>query len=82
MLVQLATVEEAYNHKKETKETIEEMIWLCSLFQLQDTMDAVDDGTDEFSLLLAVNKIYAFFIVCIQNKNLVMYHVWSFFFPN
>ena len=57
MLVQLATVEEAYNHKKETKETIEEVIWLCSLFQLQDTLDAVDEGTDEYSLLLAVNKI-------------------------
>lgn len=50
--MQLATVEEAFNHKKEIKETIEEVIWLCSLFQLQDTLDAVDEGTDEYSLLV------------------------------
>lgn len=25
------------------------MIWLCSLFQLHDTLDAVDEGTDAVS---------------------------------
>lgn len=68
----LAKVEEAYRHEKETKEAIEEVIRSCSLYQLQDTLDAADEGTDENRLLPAMNKIWPFLVVCIRNRNPVV----------
>nr|XP_023923287.1 TELO2-interacting protein 1 homolog isoform X2 [Quercus suber] len=68
-IVALAKVEEAYRHERETKEAIEEVIRSCSLYQLQDTLDAADEGTDENRLLPAMNKIWPFLVVCIQNRN-------------
>lgn len=64
----LAKVEEAYGHEKDTKEAIEEVIWSYSLYQLQDTLNAADEGTDENRLLPAMNKIWPFLVVCIQNR--------------
>lgn len=71
-LTALAKVEEAYKHEKQTKEAIEEMIQRCSLYQIQDTLDAGDEGTDENRLLPAMNKIWPFLVVCIQNRNTVV----------
>jgi hypothetical protein len=71
-IVALAKVEEAYKHEKETKEAIEEMIRSCSLYPLQDTLDAADEGTDENRLLPAMNKIWPFLVVCIRNRNTVV----------
>ena len=68
----LAKVEEAYKHERHTKEEIEEAIQSRSLYQLQDTLDAADDGTDENRLLPAMNKIWPFLVVCVQNKNPVV----------
>lgn len=65
----LAKVEEAYHHEKATKEAIEEVIQSYSLYHLQDALDAADEGADENRLLPAVNKIWPFLVVCIQNKN-------------
>ncbi|KAM1032274.1 hypothetical protein ACFX2I_035867 [Malus domestica] len=65
----LAKVEEAYCHEKATKEEIEEVIQSYSLYHLQDALDAADEGADENRLLPAVNKIWPFLVVCIQNKN-------------
>ncbi|KAM1795905.1 hypothetical protein ACFX15_035262 [Malus domestica] len=65
----LAKVEEAYRHEKATKEAIEEVIQSYSLYHLQDALDAADEGADENRLLPAVNKIWPFLVVCIQNKN-------------
>ncbi|XP_021674719.2 uncharacterized protein LOC110660661 isoform X2 [Hevea brasiliensis] len=64
----LAKVEEAYQHEKETKETIEEVIRSYSLYQLHDTLDAAEEGTDENRLLPAMNKIWPFLVACIRNK--------------
>ena len=71
-IVALAKVEEAYRHEKETKEAIEEVIRSCSLYQLQDTLDAADEGTDENRMLPAMNKIWPFLVVCIRNRNPVV----------
>ncbi|KAM1892729.1 hypothetical protein ACFX14_035854 [Malus domestica] len=65
----LAKVEEAYRHEKATKEAIEEVVQSYSLYHLQDALDAADEGADENRLLPAVNKIWPFLVVCIQNKN-------------
>ncbi|XP_060670317.1 uncharacterized protein LOC107403735 [Ziziphus jujuba] len=65
----LAKVEEAYRHERDTKEVVEEVIRSSSLYRLQDTLDASDEGTDENRLLPAMNKIWPFLVVCIQNKN-------------
>lgn len=51
----------------EAKEAIEEVIQLCSLYQLKDTIDVADDGADENRLLPAMNKIWPFLVVCIQS---------------
>ncbi|KAJ6378370.1 hypothetical protein OIU78_028587 [Salix suchowensis] len=68
-IVTLAKVEEAYRHEKETKEAIEEVIQSYSLYQLQDTLDAAEEGTDENRLLPAMNKVWPFLVACVRNKN-------------
>lgn len=68
-IVTLAKVEEAYRHEKETKEAIEEVIRSYSLYQLQDSLDAAEEGTDENRLLPAMNKIWPFLVACVRNKN-------------
>ncbi|KAH8503089.1 hypothetical protein H0E87_014410 [Populus deltoides] len=68
-IVTLAKVEEAYRHEKETREAIEEVIRSYSLYQLQDTLDAAEEGTDENRLLPAMNKIWPFLVACVRNKN-------------
>ena len=65
----LAKVEAAYRCENEIKEVIEEIIETCSLYELQDSLDAAEQGTDENRLLPAMNKIWPFFIVCVQNRN-------------
>ncbi|XP_062115745.1 uncharacterized protein LOC133829920 [Humulus lupulus] len=65
----LAKVEEAYKQEKRTKEAIEEAIQSRSLYHLQDTLDAADEGSDENRLLPAMNKIWPFLVVGVQNKN-------------
>ncbi|KAG8658701.1 hypothetical protein MANES_03G176500v8 [Manihot esculenta] len=67
-IITLAKVEEAYQFGKETKETIEEVIRSKSLYQLHDTLDAAEEGTDENRLLPAMNKIWPFLVACIKNK--------------
>ncbi|OVA08901.1 hypothetical protein BVC80_901g20 [Macleaya cordata] len=67
----LAKVEEAYRHEKETKEAIEQAIQLCSFHDLQDNLDAADEGNDENRLLPAMNKIWPYLVVCVKNKSLV-----------
>ncbi|KAF9678708.1 hypothetical protein SADUNF_Sadunf07G0063200 [Salix dunnii] len=71
-IVTLAKVEEAYRHEKETKEAIEELIQSYSLYQLQDNLDAAEEGTDENRLLPAMNKVWPFLIACVRNKNPVV----------
>lgn len=71
-IMALAKVEEAYRHERDTKEVVEEVIRSSSLYHLQDTLDAADEGTDENRLLPALNKIWPFLVVCIQNKNPVV----------
>lgn len=68
----LANVEAAYKHERETKEAIEEVIQSHSLYKLQDTMDAADEGTDENRLLPAMNRIWPFLVACIRNNNPVV----------
>ncbi|KAF7849400.1 hypothetical protein BT93_L0835 [Corymbia citriodora subsp. variegata] len=68
-ILALANVEAAYRHETQAKEAIEEFIQSCSLYQLQDSLDAADQQTDENRLLPAMNKIWPFFIVCVQNSN-------------
>lgn len=68
----LAQVEEAHKHERHTKEAIEEMIESRSLYHLQDTVNATDDGTDENRLLPAMNKIWPYLVVCVQNKSPVV----------
>lgn len=68
----LAKVEEAFRHERQTKEAIEEVIQSRSLYQLQDTLDAADEGTNENRLLPAMNKIWPFLVVGVQNKNPVV----------
>ncbi|KAF8412889.1 hypothetical protein HHK36_000861 [Tetracentron sinense] len=68
----LAKVEEAYRHERETIETTKRAIELCSFHNLQDTLDAADEGTDENRLLPAMNKIWPYLVVCVRNKNPVV----------
>ncbi|XP_056163180.1 uncharacterized protein LOC115689602 [Syzygium oleosum] len=68
-ILALANVEAAYRHETQAKEAIEEFIELCLLYQLQDSLDAADQQTDENRLLPAMNKIWPFFVVCVQNSN-------------
>lgn len=68
----LAKVEEAYRHERHTKEAIEEVIQSRSLYQLRDTLEAAEDGREENRLLPAMNKIWPFLVVCVQNKNPVV----------
>ncbi|GAV64137.1 hypothetical protein CFOL_v3_07655, partial [Cephalotus follicularis] len=65
----LAKVEEAYRCETETKEKIEEVIQSYFLYELKDTLDAAQDGTDDNRLLPAMNKIWPFLVICIQNRN-------------
>lgn len=74
----LEKVEAAYKHEKGTKEAIEEVIRCCSFYQIQDTLDAADEGTDENRLLPAMNKLWPFLVACIRNRNFVVSGV-SFF---
>lgn len=73
-ILALAKVEEAYKHEKESKEAIEEMLQTCLLYQLKDTLDAADDGSDENRLLPAMNKIWPLLVVCVQNRSPVVSH--------
>ncbi|KAK8698358.1 hypothetical protein V6N13_114480 [Hibiscus sabdariffa] len=68
----LAKVEEAYRFEKETIEAVEEELQSCSLYQLKDNLNAADDSTVENRLLPAVNKIWPFLVVCVQQKNTVV----------
>ncbi|KAI4297078.1 hypothetical protein L6164_036986 [Bauhinia variegata] len=68
-MLALAKVEEAYKHERETKEAMEEALESKSLYQLKDTLDAAEEGTDENRLLPAMNKIWPLLIACIQNKD-------------
>ncbi|XVF60850.1 hypothetical protein PTKIN_Ptkin08bG0081000 [Pterospermum kingtungense] len=68
----LAKVEEAYQYEKETKETIEEDLQSCSLYQLKDTMSTADDSTSENRLLPAMNKVWPFLVFCVQQRNPVV----------
>ncbi|KAI3414905.1 uncharacterized protein J3R85_015707 [Psidium guajava] len=68
-ILALANVEAAYRHETQAKEAVEEFIQSCSRYQLQDSLDAADQQTDENRLLPAINKIWPFFVVCVQNSN-------------
>ncbi|KAF7808337.1 TELO2-interacting protein 1 like [Senna tora] len=68
-MLALAEVEAAYKHERETKEAMEEVLQLHSLYHLKDILDAAGEGTDENRLLPAMNKIWPFLVTCIQNKN-------------
>ncbi|XP_042499486.1 uncharacterized protein LOC122077580 [Macadamia integrifolia] len=70
----LAKVEEAYKHEKEAKVAIEKAIKIISFYDLQDMLDAADDGTDENRLLPAMNKIWPYLVVCVKNKKAVAIH--------
>jgi hypothetical protein len=48
------------------------VIQRCSLYRIQDTLDAADEGTDENRLLPAMNKMWPFLVVCIRNRNPVV----------
>ncbi|KAF9617967.1 hypothetical protein IFM89_039260 [Coptis chinensis] len=65
----LAKVEEAFRHEKGTEEEIKHAIQLCSFHDLQDTLDAADEGADENRLLPAMNKLWPYLVICIKNKN-------------
>lgn len=67
----LEKVEEAYKLERESEETLLQAIQLCSLYHLQDTLNAVEEGNDENRLLPAMNKIWPFLVVCVQHKNQV-----------
>ncbi|CAL1409398.1 unnamed protein product [Linum trigynum] len=68
-IASLAKVEEAYQYEQETKELIEEVVRSYSIYELHDTMDAADEGTDENRLLPAMNKIWPYLISCVRNRN-------------
>ncbi|XP_054809216.1 uncharacterized protein LOC129311171 isoform X3 [Prosopis cineraria] len=68
-MLALAEVEAAYKHERETKESMDEAVQSQSLYWLKDTLDAVEEGTDENRLLPAMNKIWPFLVACIRNKN-------------
>lgn len=79
-LLTLASVEGAYRHERETKEAIEKVIQRHSLYQLQDTMDAADDGSDENRLLPAMNRIWLFLVACVRSNNPVVSYLLFFSF--
>ncbi|KAL8477803.1 hypothetical protein ACS0TY_029920 [Phlomoides rotata] len=68
-IMALAKVEEAYKHECETKESIEQVIQSCSLYNLLDTLGVAEDETVENRLLPAMNKIWPYLIACLRNKN-------------
>lgn len=74
----LAKVEEAYKHECQTKETIEQVIQSCSLYNLLDTLGVAEDETGENRLLPAMNKIWPYLIACLRNKNPVVSSLFSF----
>lgn len=68
----LAKVEEAYRREKETKELVRQAFESFPLHDLQDTLDADEDGTEENRLLPAMNKIWPFLVACFRNRNPVV----------
>ncbi|CAM8943398.1 unnamed protein product [Rhodiola kirilowii] len=64
----LAEIEAAYMIENETKEAIEEEIQTHASYDLQDTLDAASEGTDENRLLPAMNKIWPLMVVCVESK--------------
>ncbi|XP_057541930.1 uncharacterized protein LOC130820533 isoform X3 [Amaranthus tricolor] len=66
-IITLEKAEEAFRREQETKEGIEEVASLCSLYHLKDVLDAAE-GTDENRLLPAMNKIWPYFVACVQNR--------------
>ncbi|KAL8473985.1 hypothetical protein ACS0TY_030725 [Phlomoides rotata] len=68
-IMALAKVEEAYKHECETKESIEQVIQSCSLYNLLDTLGVAEDETVENRLLPAMNKIWPYLIACLRNEN-------------
>ncbi|XP_027362436.1 uncharacterized protein LOC113870038 [Abrus precatorius] len=68
-MLALAKVEAACKHEREIKEATEEALQSLSLYQMKDTLDATEEGTDENRLLPAMNKIWPFLVTCIQNGN-------------
>ncbi|GMI88663.1 hypothetical protein like AT1G79190 [Hibiscus trionum] len=68
----LEKVEEAYRFEKETIEAVEEELQSRSLYQLKDNLTAADDSAVENRLLPAMNKIWPFLVVCVQQKNTVV----------
>ncbi|CAM8934498.1 unnamed protein product [Rhodiola kirilowii] len=68
----LAEIEAAYRIENETKEAIEEEIQTHSSYDLQDTLDAASEGTDENRLLPAMNKIWPLMVVCVESRNPVV----------
>ncbi|ERN14793.1 uncharacterized protein LOC18443063 isoform X1 [Amborella trichopoda] len=69
----LAKVEEAFRHERETKEAIIQVIQRSSFYDLQDTVDATNEGeADENRLLPAVNKIWPYLVLCAKHKNPVV----------
>ncbi|KAJ4963121.1 hypothetical protein NE237_023060 [Protea cynaroides] len=67
----LAKVEEAYKHEREAKAAIEKAIRILSFHDLQDMLDASDEGNHENRLLPAMNKIWPYLVVCVKNKKAV-----------
>lgn len=68
----LSEIEAAYKIENETKEVIEEEIQSRSSYDLQDTLDATSEGTDENRLLPAMNKIWPLLVVCVESRNPVV----------
>ncbi|CAM8943397.1 unnamed protein product [Rhodiola kirilowii] len=69
----LAEIEAAYMIENETKEAIEEEIQTHASYDLQDTLDAASEGTDENRLLPAMNKIWPLMVVCVESKTQCMW---------
>ncbi|XP_074303602.1 uncharacterized protein LOC141638053 [Silene latifolia] len=67
-IMTLAKVEEAFAHEKETKEAIIEVASLCSFYNLNDILDAAEEGADENRLLPAMNQIWPYLVACVRNK--------------
>ncbi|GAB2276406.1 hypothetical protein Dimus_011134 [Dionaea muscipula] len=68
-ILTLAEVENAFKHEKGTKEAVQQVATLCSLFHLKETLDAAERGSDENRLLPAANKIWPFLVACVRNRN-------------
>ena len=65
----LAKVEAAYKDEKQTMVLIEEIVELCSRYDLKDALDADENATDENRLLPAMNKIWPFLVSCFRSGN-------------